>query len=63
MSDGPDYRQQEEAEMREFIEERERERANELVAEMNAGRDDDEFVHALQIKFPQLLAWPGKDQK
>lgn len=35
------------------------EEANALVQEMQ----DDEFRAALEDKFPQLRAWPGKDKK
>jgi hypothetical protein len=47
---------------REEIEAREIERANEILLEMRANRDD-EFIEQLAEKFPQLRAWPGKEPK
>jgi hypothetical protein len=47
---------------REEIEAREIERANEVLAEMRASRDD-EFAASLADKFPILRAWPGKEPK
>lgn len=47
---------------REELEAREIEDANEILAEMQASRDD-EFRAALEEKFPILRAWPGKEEK
>jgi alpha-D-ribose 1-methylphosphonate 5-triphosphate synthase subunit PhnG len=47
---------------REEIEAREIERANEVLAEMRASRDE-EFAASLVELFPMLRAWPGKTAK
>jgi hypothetical protein len=65
MNDGPDYRQAEEAEMREFLEEQDAKRemrALEVAQEMKQSRDE-AFIEALEAKFPTLLGWPGKKEK
>jgi hypothetical protein len=35
---------------------------NETLREMSAARDE-EFRRELEAKFPELRAWPGKDNK
>lgn len=62
----PSFRQQEEClerEFREEVEARQREDALEIANEMASRRRDEDFIAALEAKFPTLLGWPGKDKK